>query len=93
MSFTGKAQEREVSKLEKHSLFIENKGQWDDEVLFFARQGGLNIWITKFGLTYDYFKIPPKIRGDKKKQQHVNGERSVVVVKYENGREVNKGVQ
>jgi hypothetical protein len=93
IAFNTIAQQREISKALNQPVFIENKGQWDDEVLFLARQGGLNIWITKFGLTYDYFKIAPKKTGDKRKQHEVNGERSVVVVKYENSREVHKGVQ
>lgn len=37
--------------------FIENKGQWPSEVLFLTRLNGLNAWITKTGVTYDYFRI------------------------------------
>jgi len=37
--------------------FIENKGQWDKDVLFMARLNGLHAWITKDGVVYDYFTI------------------------------------
>ena len=32
--------------------FIENKGQWDSEVLYLCRMGGLDAWITKSGVNY-----------------------------------------
>lgn len=35
-------------------LFVENKGQWTSEVLFLARLNGLDAWITKNGITYDF---------------------------------------
>ena len=41
----------------KSEFFIENKGQWDSEVLYLARIGGMHYWITKSGVVYDVFKI------------------------------------
>ncbi|GEM_PF-445781 len=41
----------------KSEFFIENKGQWDSEVLYLARIGGMHYWITKSGIVYDVFKI------------------------------------
>ncbi len=41
----------------KSNFFIENKGQWPDEVLYMARIGGMNAWITNKGVVYDYYKI------------------------------------
>jgi len=38
------------------NFFIENKGQWPDEVLFLSSLNGLNTWITKFGVVYDFYK-------------------------------------
>lgn len=38
-------------------FFIENKGQWDPQVKFLARMGGLNYWITNTGATYDYYHL------------------------------------
>ena len=40
-----------------HNFFIENKGQWSKEVKYLARIGGMNAWITDFGIVYDYYKI------------------------------------
>ncbi len=37
-------------------FFIENKGQWDKEVLYLCRINGLNAWINKSGVTYDFHK-------------------------------------
>jgi len=28
----------------KSQFFIENKGQWDNQVQYLARLGGLNLW-------------------------------------------------
>jgi len=41
----------------KSQFFIENKGQWDNQVQYLARLGGLNLWITNSGVVYDYYKI------------------------------------
>lgn len=41
---------------DKH-FFIENKGQWHPDVLYLARMGGLDAWITKYGVNYTFFKI------------------------------------
>ncbi len=38
-------------------VFIENKGQWASEVLFLARINGLDAWITKNGITYDFHTL------------------------------------
>jgi hypothetical protein len=37
--------------------FIENKGQWDKEVLFQCRLGGVDVWITKTGVNYTFYKV------------------------------------
>ena len=37
--------------------FVENKGQWDKEVLYMTQIGGLNAWITRRGIVYDFYKI------------------------------------
>ena len=37
--------------------FIENKGRWPSEVLYLARLGGMEVWITKWGVSYDFYRI------------------------------------
>lgn len=37
--------------------FIENKGQWNKEVLFQCRLGGVDVWITKTGVNYTFYKV------------------------------------
>jgi hypothetical protein len=37
--------------------FIENKGQWHPDVLYLCRLGGLDAWITKWGVNYTFFKL------------------------------------
>ncbi|MHB8581411.1 MAG: DUF7948 domain-containing protein [Ignavibacteriaceae bacterium] len=34
--------------------FIPNQGQWNPEVKFLARIGGMNAWITNSSVVYDY---------------------------------------
>jgi len=51
------ADNQPASNTKNATFFIENKGQWPDEVLFLARLHGLNAWVTKTGVTYDHFKF------------------------------------
>lgn len=46
-----------ILKKSKVDFFIENKGQWDPQVKFLAKIGGMNAWITDFGIVYDFYKI------------------------------------
>ncbi|MEM4326260.1 MAG: SBBP repeat-containing protein, partial [Candidatus Pacearchaeota archaeon] len=36
--------------------FIENKGQWDQDVLYLCRMNGTDIWITRKGINYTFYK-------------------------------------
>jgi len=45
-----------LSKVDRH-FFVENKGQWPSDVLYLARLGGLDVWITKYGVNYNFFKL------------------------------------
>ncbi len=40
-----------------NNFFIKNNGQWNPEVKFLTRIGGMNAWITNSGVVYDYYKI------------------------------------
>ena len=48
--------EESFSNLDR-AFFIENKGQWPEEVLYLTRIGGLDAWITKSGVVYDFYKM------------------------------------
>ncbi len=37
--------------------FIENKGQWDDRASFYAGWKNLDVWVSKQGITYDFFRM------------------------------------
>ena len=39
------------------NFFIPNHGQWNPEVKYLARTGGMNAWITNSGVVYDYYRI------------------------------------
>lgn len=54
------AQISEAKNALKHTdkhFFIENKGQWPDEVLYLTRIGSLDAWICKNGVLYDFYKL------------------------------------
>jgi hypothetical protein len=40
-----------------HQFFIENKGQWPQEVKYLCKTNGMNAWITDRGVVYDYYQI------------------------------------
>lgn|GEM_PF-2254507 len=43
------------------SHFIENKGQWEDNVLFYKNSDNLNIWICRDGIYLDQYKISSEL--------------------------------
>jgi len=53
-SFTN-AQKNENSNQKLY--FIENKGQWPEDVLFLTKLGDLDVWITKYGINYTITKM------------------------------------
>lgn len=60
ISIVGFAQNIEAQQMLNHAdrhYFIENKGQWDDDVLFLCRMGGLDAWITKYGVNYTFYRM------------------------------------
>ncbi|NOX18726.1 MAG: hypothetical protein GXO87_10665, partial [Chlorobi bacterium] len=44
-----------LQKSNNKNYFIKNKGQWAQEVKYLAKTGGMNAWITDFGVVYDYY--------------------------------------
>lgn len=46
----------DFSKNIDNHYFIENKGQWSSDVLYLTQMGGLNVWITKSGMQYEFYK-------------------------------------
>jgi hypothetical protein len=48
--------EQALQKTDKQ-FFIENKGQWHSDVLYLTRMGGLDVWITKYGVNYTFYQI------------------------------------
>jgi len=56
ISVTSQDAQSALSKVDRH-FFIENKGQWPSDVLYLARLGGLDVWITKYGVNYNFFKL------------------------------------
>lgn len=56
------------------ACFIENKGQWDEQVLFMANTRSLRAWITKKAIIFQQIEVPEdfylqKIRQDVEKQE------------------------
>lgn len=45
-----------LSNVDKQ-FFIENKGQWDADVLYLTKIGGLDAWITKKGINYTFYQL------------------------------------
>jgi len=53
----GLAKENNPSLQPQKQSMIKNEGQWDPEVRYLARTGGLNCWITSRGVVYDLYRI------------------------------------
>ncbi len=41
------------------ACFIENRGQWPEEVRFLARTPGMQTWVTNSAIVYDLYRIGP----------------------------------
>lgn len=51
------ADNQPATNTKNSTFFIENKGQWPDEVLYMTSISGMRAWITKEGVVYDHFVI------------------------------------
>jgi hypothetical protein len=60
--------EQALQKADKQ-FFIENKGQWDSDVIYLTRMGGLDVWITKYGINYTFYQIEKNPNA--KKSEHL----------------------
>ena len=50
-------QQKQFERAKSNLVFIENKGQWHSDVLYLCRMGGLDAWITKYGVNYTFYKL------------------------------------
>jgi hypothetical protein len=41
---------------EQHHAFVENKGQWNSEARYRAESEGMEAWLTKAGITFNFYK-------------------------------------
>lgn len=44
------------NSLSDKNFFIENKGQWPQEVLFLSQTKGMDVWLTTNGIVYDFYQ-------------------------------------
>lgn len=46
--------------------FVENRGQWPDEVLYLAQFDGHDLWLTRDALVYDFYETEtlPEAHGE-----------------------------
>lgn len=42
-----------ATAVSKQSVFIQNKGQWPSDVLFYGRSGSADVWLTARGIEFD----------------------------------------
>jgi hypothetical protein len=56
--------EQALQKADKQ-FFIENIGQWHSDVFYLTRMGGLDVWITKYGVNYTFYQIEKKPNAEK----------------------------
>ncbi|MCG9910434.1 MAG: SBBP repeat-containing protein [Flavobacteriales bacterium] len=55
-------------------FFIENKGQWPEEVLYLTRMGGMDVWITKQGVNYTFYRVEKNLNASmRENEDFLNG--------------------
>jgi hypothetical protein len=98
-SLKGFAQDaNEALKKINKQFFIENKGQWDNNVLFMAKLNSLNFWITKTGVVYDFYSltktegnIKPEFKGNKINSVEITGHAVMLNMKDMNTGIISRG--
>jgi len=58
--------QQKITKFAKAQYFIENQGQWPSDVKFLAKVKGMNVWIKKSGIVYDFYNLVNKSNPQKK---------------------------
>lgn len=56
--------------ISNESYFIENKGQWNKDVLYLCRMKGMDFWITTYGFILTYYEITSRNQGTFFKQPY-----------------------
>ncbi|MCS7027672.1 MAG: SBBP repeat-containing protein [Bacteroidia bacterium] len=84
-------------------FFIENKGQWHNDVFYLCRLKGLDIWITKYGVNYTFYKVEQdktfghsyftKKHRDEVDVSHIIGHRVIFELLNSNSNPVKQGLQ
>jgi hypothetical protein len=59
-------QQKQLEKVSSNLVFIENKGQWHSDVLYLCRMGGLDAWITRYGVNYTFYKLEEAVSTERK---------------------------
>jgi hypothetical protein len=59
-------QQKQFEKAKSNLVFIENKGQWHSDVLYLCRMGGLDAWITRYGVNYTFYKLEEAVSTERK---------------------------
>jgi hypothetical protein len=54
-----------------HAYFIQNKGQWTENILYYTKLNSLDVWFTTNGIYYDFYKIKNIQNQKLLKQGHV----------------------
>jgi hypothetical protein len=66
----------------QHSVFIENRGQWDTDARFLLARNGLNLWLTDHGIVYDLFTVE-QIDGEQQAPAKIRRRGHVVQLSFE----------
>ena len=74
-------------KVDNH-FFIENKGQWHSDVLYLARFGNMDAWITKYGLNYNFYSLETDFQYKTNNTTKVIGHRILMKLKNSNSQNI-----
>lgn len=62
---------KEIASPNNKQFFIENKGQWPSEVLFMTKANGMDAWITRTGIIYDFYQLVEREKNNSKPETNV----------------------
>jgi hypothetical protein len=58
--------------------FLENTGQWDSQALFYSKLKGVDYWVTRDGVTFDFHRVSGQARkGQVVKMRFVGAQKEI----------------
>ena len=77
------------NQIKQSYSFIENKGQWDSDVLFLAKSNSLRVWITKKSMVFEQFEVVNANENDRNSKQDKEIKAYAIALEFQKSKNAN----